>query len=199
VALPANGCSTTGYVTVSSINVPECFTITLLTVGLNAAHTWRGDVSVILESPSGTAVNLLALDPENDGDGINVLFRDNTASPVGNTWDHDLSVPYYINTWSPAESLSTYNGAEAHGDWTLYVCDDVENDTGNVYMWELFFNTLPTGTGGAGGASGTGGGGGVSGGGATGLSGTACTTDADCQDPDNPCCFTLYCGPPPCL
>ncbi len=72
-------------------------------------HQYRGDLRVVLRSPSGTEA----------------VLHDRTG---GGARDLSIDVP-----------VSTFNGESAHGDWTLTVTDRAATDTGSLARWRLVF------------------------------------------------------------
>ncbi len=99
------------------INNATVCDISLLSVDVAIAHTWRGDVVINLTSPAGTDLLLKAF----DGD-------DNVADVVGN----------YPVTLTPVDDLAVLAGEIAVGDWTLTVSDTYpELDNGALDSWGL--------------------------------------------------------------
>ncbi|HOX25994.1 MAG TPA: S8 family serine peptidase [Candidatus Krumholzibacteria bacterium] len=90
-----------------------------VTVDIELAHTWIGDLVVRLTSPAGTEVTL----HNRSGGSMNDI--------VG-TWPTTLSVD------GPG-TLADYLGEEIHGLWTLLVSDQASNDTGTLHVWGLNF------------------------------------------------------------
>jgi uncharacterized repeat protein (TIGR01451 family) len=131
---PSSGISTT-------IHVPDSFVITDLRVGINASHTYRGDIFARLTTPNGSRVRLLR-DPDGSVDNLDVLLED--GGPAPDSADHDPSAPYYEHVWRPNRPLGPLAGQNAQGDWTLYVCDDAGGDVGTLHRWALFFNEYPS-------------------------------------------------------
>jgi subtilisin-like proprotein convertase family protein len=78
-------------------------------VVFNATHTWRGDIRVILISPSGTS-SLLMWERYNDSgdDYVNWVF-----------------------------TSSHFWGEDPNGNWTIYVSDAYSGDVGTFNNWQL--------------------------------------------------------------
>ena len=126
-----------------SINVPDSFTIADLNLQLGIlTHTRLEDVTVSLQSPSGTTVVLFSALPKRLVDG---------SRPAGNTLDHTIfddqaptgvsinnsdrgAVPNYEGSFIPQQALAAFNGEDAQGTWTLIVQDvnPGNNETGSL-------------------------------------------------------------------
>ncbi len=106
---------------VSELNVTDDTLISedSLSVSLNLTHTWGPDLRVILTSPAGTSVVLLA--PE-------------AAQSVFQEVIGDLPVDY-----SPVESLNAFIGESAQGVWILSIADEFSGDEGTLHSWGLNF------------------------------------------------------------
>ena len=104
-------------------------------------HTRLEDVTVSLQSPSGTTVVLFSAPPKRLVDG---------SRPAGNTLDHTIfddqaptgvsinnsdrgAVPNYEGSFIPQQALAAFNGEDAQGTWTLIVQDvnPGNNETGS--------------------------------------------------------------------
>lgn len=123
--------------------------LTSVSVRVNAAHTWVGDVAISLTSPGGTTVTLLdrpgvpASTFGCSNDNINVLFEDGQPNPesvcgAGPAWP--------VTVAGPVTPLSALNGQNANGTWTLTISDNAAGDTGTLNSWELILNPAPAGT-----------------------------------------------------
>ncbi len=91
----------------SVINVADDLTVFASDIYVNITHTWIGDLTVTLTSPTGTSAAL------------------HSASGGG---DDDID-----NTFSS----SAFNGEVATGDWILSVADNAAADTGTLNNWVL--------------------------------------------------------------
>lgn len=86
-----------------------------ITVDVDITHTYIGDLTVTLTSPSGTPVVL--------------------QSRSGGTTDN--LVGNYPTTLTPYGLLSDFSGEPAAGTWTLNVADGLSTDTGTLNSWGL--------------------------------------------------------------
>jgi subtilisin-like proprotein convertase family protein len=103
------------------------------TVGIN--HTYVGDLSITLISPSGTAVQLTPI----NGNVAGVNF-------CGTTFDDNASTAWtaattaqnpYTGSFRPFVPLSTFLGETANGTWQLKVVDGGPADTGSVRAFSI--------------------------------------------------------------
>ncbi len=130
------------------INVPQSFNVTGMTVDLQITHTWVGDLKATLTAPDGTTFVELFDRPgvpaSNFGcqeDDLSVTFDDNailSAIDFENTCD--VAVPTISGTFQSIDLLSTFNGLNAQGDWTLTISDNVGADLGTIDSWSLNFD-----------------------------------------------------------
>lgn len=139
----ATSCS--GTPLTRTISVADSFTIADVDFGFTIDHTYRGDLQVRLQSPSGTEITLVTNDGGNGNANYDVLFDDDATDAV-NTGSHvgqdTTGAPYYDNPVSPQAALSAFNGEEANGTWTVEVCDIYNGDSGTFRRAELFFEAL---------------------------------------------------------
>lgn len=117
------------------VNVPNSAIIDGMTVTVDMTHTYVQDLILQLVHPASTEanpifVNLLAQDCASENFNNTVLTFDDTASaitcPGGDTTDISSG------TISPTDPLSTFDGLDAQGDWTLFVADTFQGDVGQL-------------------------------------------------------------------
>ena len=123
------------------------------------AHQKPDDMTIVLQSPSGTAVMLLA----NAGGAINlpgatITFDDSAINRPPNNGPIPASTTlFYLPTeWPEAvpasvpapgpqppyrNALFAFNGEPVRGVWTLWVADDAQNGTGLLAQAELSVRT----------------------------------------------------------
>ncbi|MEO7734774.1 MAG: S8 family serine peptidase, partial [Kofleriaceae bacterium] len=105
------------------------------TVGID--HSWVGDLTLQLRSPSGRAVTLLASPggPNNSGNNFcQTVLDDEAANPVQGVTA--VQAPF-TGTFSPLQPLAGFNGDEANGTWTLHATDAIVFDTGSVRAFSI--------------------------------------------------------------
>lgn len=113
-----------------------------LRVELDITHTWISDLTVRLTAPDGRSI-ALARNAGGDGDGFSgTVFDDAAAESV------DEGQAPFTGTFRPSEPLSTFDGINVNGEWTLTVVDEYGADIGTLDRWALTFDyqTEPTGT-----------------------------------------------------
>ncbi len=136
-----NGCAGNNGVTVT-FDVTDDFNIDNVsngvTLGVNVTHTWRGDLVMDLSSPI-TANSSVFIG--NGGDGsqnFNVMFDELLGAAIAG---NHLTTPDFVNISNPqpAGSLTVFNGQNAMGLWTFFVCDQFAADTGALTAAQLNF------------------------------------------------------------
>ncbi len=117
---------------VSTIVVPDSFTVLDLNVRVDVSHPSAYDLSIILEhADSGRRILLKA----------DTCFFCGAYTP---TWyDEEGTVP---GSEPGLERLDTFYGENAHGTWRLYVTDHWPGDAGTFDGWTLSFNGGIVGT-----------------------------------------------------
>lgn len=156
IRVPATG-TTTGIaspypktITVSGITNP----VTKLTVNLNSvSHTFPDDIDIILVGPTGAKIYLMSdVGAGTDITSQSFVFDDAAASAlpdvgplVGGTY-RPTNIGVTDTFPAPAPSgpygttLSTFNGLDPNGIWSLYINDDSSGDVGVVGVgWALNF------------------------------------------------------------
>ncbi len=125
--------SATGTPTVTStITIPTGGTITDVNVlNLVGTHTYMSDLNVALTSPAGTTITLF------NGictttDNFNINF-DNTGAAYASI----PCPPIGGGTYQPLGNLSSFNGQDAAGTWTLTIQDVADQDGGSLTSWAL--------------------------------------------------------------
>lgn len=123
--------------------------LTSVQVSVNLTHTWVGDLIFTLTSAEGTVVTLLdrpgvpASGAGCSDDNVVVTFVDGQANPEdtcagSGTWPVTLA--------APVTALSTLNGEDANGTWTLNISDNAGADLGTLNSWELILLPAAAGT-----------------------------------------------------
>jgi len=113
------------------ISVTESGTITDVNVRLNINHTWDADLDLYLVHPDGTVVEL-STDNGGSGDNyVNTLFDDSAPTAI------TAGTAPFTGTYRPEGLLSTLNGREMSGNWSLQVTDDTSTDSGTFLNYSL--------------------------------------------------------------
>ena len=115
-----------------------------VTVALNIAHTYVGDLTLKLIAPDGTSC---ILSSQNGGSGNNygtgcsdtsrTIFDDGSQVAVASA-----KAPF-VGTFAPDHPLAIFNGksgAAVNGVWQLQIVDGFQGDVGTLDCWTLFLN-----------------------------------------------------------
>jgi hypothetical protein len=124
----------------------------------NLSHSWPADVDILLVGPQGQNVILMS----DAGSSVainNVTFVFDDAADAALTTGGPLVSGTYRPTnlagtgsdlfpapapaLSGATTLSTFDGTNANGTWSLYVLDDSAGDGGTIGSWSLTFAPEP--------------------------------------------------------
>jgi len=119
----------------STVNYPTSLIIGDLNVTVDYTHTWIGDVSLTLISPSGTRVTLVNINTCSFQTNLNLKFNDGAVNTI-NCNTPNVSYPT-LHTFKPVTPLSAFNGEVSNGTWTLEIIDGGPGDTGTVNEWAL--------------------------------------------------------------
>lgn len=143
----ATPCNAAGYL-VRNFSVGTSYTVSDVNIGVLVGHTYRGDLFMYLQSPSGTRVQIFT-GTGTGANNFNVLLDDATGPSVithssADTGAAGTIVPPYQRDFSPANALSAFNGENSLGTWRLEVCDRFNQDSGNFYQADLFLTQTPT-------------------------------------------------------
>lgn len=150
-----NSSTACGTPLVRNFTVTSNFIIGDVDLGFLATHTWRGDISITLQSPAGTRQVLVTGEPNVvEGDNLNVRLNNggtlvvNSDNPAA---AHSAGpVPPYQNNFIPDAPLSVFNGQTSAGTWRLEICDIFPSaDDGTFQRSDLYLtpSTSSSGTG----------------------------------------------------
>ena len=134
---------------VRNFTVATAFTVSDVDIGVFATHSWRGDMRITLQSPTGTRVQLVNGDTNNiSGDNFNVLLNDGgtqTVNTDGNTAAHSTTAPTpYQHNFIPNNLLAAFQGQTSLGTWRLEICDLFPSqDNGTFTRADLFLTQAP--------------------------------------------------------
>jgi len=123
-----------------ALNVGESFLVGIVSVGLRLSHSYVGDLTISLTSPSGERVNLYQ---EDGGSGNNFGSGDRSCdgeltifTEAADDFVSNLSAPY-LGPVRASESLTAMENTSANGQWVLTVTDNAVEDTGTIHCVEL--------------------------------------------------------------
>lgn len=113
----------------SSIFIGETGVIEDLNIGIDITHTYIGDLAIALTSPDGTTKLLKSFDDCSSEDDMLMVFDDN-EQPL------DCGDSASNNSFESIRSLlSSFNGENLSGNWTLSLGDFGNGDIGTLNSW----------------------------------------------------------------
>jgi len=127
-----------------TLNVPVGMSISSVKTDVNISHTWIGDLSANLASPTGTSLQLFdrpgvpASDFGCDRDNIVASFADsyaNTAAVFESTCN--ATAPAINGNYQPMAAFADFVGENAQGTWTLSITDSYDDDGGTLNSWSV--------------------------------------------------------------
>lgn len=121
------------------ITVSDDIRIGDINVVLDISHTWIGDLSIRLTSPTGVTTTLLQR-RGGSGDNLRVTIDDQANSSVSSI----TAATNITGTFRGEQSLTAFRGLSARGVWTLQVIDQARSDTGILNRVQL--QITPTST-----------------------------------------------------
>lgn len=99
-------------------------------INLMGTHTYMEDLTMWLQSPSGTIIELVEEICEDD-DNFHLNFDDEAQG-----WD--IPCPPTTNgVYRPQEPLFLFDGEDSNGVWKLIIEDDADGDGGSLQSWGL--------------------------------------------------------------
>lgn len=148
------------------VNVPMGSTILDVNVSLEIEHSWVGDLSGQIESPSGTIISFFHRPGTSSGSCINdfgfgcsgnnlsVTFDDETANTYIAFENTCSSIPAISGTFMPQNLFSIFDGENPQGNWIISIQDNAGADTGDllfasidiVYEYFVVGNTIERNT-----------------------------------------------------
>ncbi|MBN8642668.1 MAG: proprotein convertase P-domain-containing protein [Flavobacteriales bacterium] len=134
LAISASGTPTVN----STLTIPSGSNVSIsdINVSVQLTHTWTEDLVLTLISPSGTQIQLVNAQCA-DNDNINATFDDSGVTLVCGT------NPAISGTIRPTQLLSTLNGQNSQGVWTLRINDIATGDGGSLTAWSLNVCNVP--------------------------------------------------------
>ncbi len=124
----------------SVINIPYAAAINpsmSMRVCMNVTHTWDGDMSFTLISPTGTQLDLCS---GNGGSGDNFT---NTCFTMSAATNITTGTAPFTGSYIPegAGGFNVYNDETTQGNWTLFMADGAGGDVGTLNAWSIRFTT----------------------------------------------------------
>jgi subtilisin-like proprotein convertase family protein len=115
----------------SVIAVTDSKSVGDVNVTVNITHTFDGDLVLSLFPPTGPPISLV---DRRGGTGENfedTVFDDEAATPI------TAGSPPFAGPFQPESPLSSADGIDSQGNWTLRVSDEGLVDTGTLNSWTL--------------------------------------------------------------
>lgn len=133
----------------SDIVIGTAQSIADLNVSVSIAHTWVGDLRIVLSHvDSGSSVVLLEHPGRVDTgtgcglDDLDAVFDDASLRPAEERCAEGLPFPAIDGSVGPLGALGVFNGQSLAGTWRLNVSDRATQDTGALLGWCLRPNSL---------------------------------------------------------
>lgn len=120
-----------GTETSSQISIFESFSIADVNVTINLVHTYDADLEISLIAPTGLVINLSSDNGEFGDNYTNTIFDDDAETLI-----IDGAAPF-TGSFQPEEPLSSFNGTDSKGVWTLFILDDQNSDQGFLLSWSI--------------------------------------------------------------
>jgi subtilisin-like proprotein convertase family protein len=105
----------------------------VVSVCFDMTHTWDGDMSFTLISPSGTALDLCS----NNGGSSDNFFG--TCFTPGAAANITTGTAPFTGNWIPegAGAFNVFNGENSNGEWKLWMVDGAGGDVGFLIQWSI--------------------------------------------------------------
>lgn len=114
----------------SDIIVLENGLVNSVKVGLDINHSWVGDLTVTLQSPSGKRAVLFQEICGNE-DRIILEFSNEGITNI------DCNQLTAGTLTAPLDNFNIFDGEEINGTWSLFIADGVDLDGGTLENWSL--------------------------------------------------------------
>lgn len=104
-------------------------------INIDMVHSWVEDLTIWLESPSGTFVRLfdrLPGGPPQFDNFDNTYFTDEAARGIDEV-DPRFTYAPYNGDYRPEQPLSAFRGERPNGVWRLHIFDNYYGDYGYLY------------------------------------------------------------------
>jgi hypothetical protein len=126
----------------STIDVPQSGTIEHLAIDVGLNHYTVADLTLRLTSPAGTTITLLDRPgyppfPGCENSVGDVRFEDGAPDPESICAEPAGGTPWPVDVAAPVDPLSTFDGENMQGVWTLTVVDSEAANAGALVRWSL--------------------------------------------------------------
>src|SRR5262249_3370840 len=117
----------------SSLTIPTSFLVQGLTVALDITYPNDPDLEVFLTAPDGTSVELI----KNAGAAASANSTGTILDDTASASVQNATAPF-TGRFQPLQPLSTFNGTNAAGTWTLSITDNgTAGLLGTLNSWSL--------------------------------------------------------------
>jgi VCBS repeat-containing protein len=116
---------------VSMITVEDSYTLLDLNIELNISHTRNSDLRVVLVAPNGTAIELFDARDLTGQNLVGAQFDDSATATINSS-----SAPF-SGIFLPLGDLSSIEGINVAGTWTLEIYDGKRNQSGTLESWSI--------------------------------------------------------------
>ncbi len=114
-------------------------------VAIDIMHSWIGDLSATLTSPSGTEITLFERPGYTGGnsygcenDDIQVIFSNSAVMTNDDFYNScENSPPAISGEFQPKDSFDAFEGEDLEGEWVLTITDAVGEDGGKLDSWSI--------------------------------------------------------------
>lgn len=115
----------------STLTIPDRASILDLNIQLGITHDRSNDLDVFLNSPDGKSVKLFANVGGNSNKLGNVTLDDDASLPISAISNPNATI------FRPEGNLSTFNGLDLSGTWTLKIHDTNKQKAGTLKGWSM--------------------------------------------------------------
>jgi subtilisin-like proprotein convertase family protein len=134
VDVPKTIITSTANTVTSTLTVNDTGRVGKLKVRItNFTHTYVQDMSISLQAPDGTTVNLISNRGSNGDNFSNLVFSDDAATSIIS------GTAPFTGEFRPEQPLSTLRGKNRTGTWRLIAVDAANGDGGTLSDWSLDF------------------------------------------------------------
>jgi gliding motility-associated-like protein len=130
----------------------------VLGICLNMEHSYLGDLSMTITCPTGQSVSLLNFNGIGYGQFLGEPIDDGSVTPgIGYDYCFSMDGPVSLSTqaditengqtipagtYLPVQSFAGLIGCELNGNWTITITDNLPDDNGYIFGWDIEFSSL---------------------------------------------------------
>ena len=132
--IPEAASATSSGTLSSTLTVPDyngTFTVGDITLTLDVTDANDSNLSAVLIAPNGTQVALFSNVGGSGQNFTSTVFDDTAETPIAN------GTAPFTGTYQPTGKLSTLDGLDASGTWTLQILNNAQAASGVLVNWSL--------------------------------------------------------------